>query len=471
MDNQQFVNIHSHTFASLQDSLSSPDDIAKKTKELGMNAATASDHGTLAAHFQFKQACEKYSIKPIFGIEAYFVDDVNEVHTVIAQIDELKVRLKIIKKDKRFHKETKEKEELLAELIIRRNILKKYNHLIILAKNAEGYKNLVKIHNDSVVDGVYYKARCDWSVLEKHKGGLIASSACIGGRIAKLIWTGNFQEAIDASKRFEDIFGKGNFYLELQLNDIKINEIEVQKVVNLGLIKIHEETGIPISITCDSHYIEPSGAQTRQLIRQLDKEADEVNNDDMLTDLYLKNDDMLLASWKKYMPDVSTSYLQMAIENTRKISDSIEIFNFDTSIKFPNFETGELTQEEFLEKEAWIGLKSRGLAHLPNYQGRLRFELQTVTRLGFAKYFNVVSDLIRYSKKHQATGLGRGSSSGSLLSYAIGITEVDPIKYSLFFERFLDSSKGIFKPNFGIKLPEFEFNIDKVLGDCSCKQH
>lgn len=401
--NNQFVNLHNHTWASLQDSISSPDDIAKKTKELGMNAVSVTDHGTLSAHFQFKQACQKHNIKPIFGVEAYFTDDVTEVHKVIESIDEIKDRLKVIKKDKRFKKETAEKEELLEELQARRDKLKKYNHLILLAQNSHGYENLVKIHNDAIIDGIYYKPRIDWKVLEKHKGGLIASSACLGGRLSKLIEANDFDGAINAAYRFESIFGKGNFYLELQLNDIKL-----QKDVNIALIKIHETTGLPISISCDAHYIEKSGAQTRQLIRQLDKEPDEINNDDMLTDLYLKNDEMLMASWKKYMPEVSVDYLKIAIENTRKISDSIENFPFDVSLKFPDFETGNLTQEEFLVKEAWKGLERRKLSHLPEYVKRLQFELDTVNKLGFAKYFNVVSDMLNYSKCHQATGPGRG---------------------------------------------------------------
>jgi DNA polymerase-3 subunit alpha len=170
------------------------------------------------------------------------------------------------------------------------------------------------------------------------------------------------------------------------------------------------------------------------------------------------------------MPGHSLKILSDAILNTRKIADTIEVFPFDTSLKFPLFDTGELNQEDFLSKNAWSGLKNRGLADKSDYVERLKFELNTVNVLGFASYFNVVGDLIAEAKKVQPVGIGRGSVGGSLLAYCVGISEVDPIKFGLYFERFLDSRKGVLAPNFGIPLETVNFNYDEILAhtDCDC---
>jgi DNA polymerase-3 subunit alpha len=441
--------------------------MAKKAKELGMDSLAISDHGTLAGWLMFRDACKKHSIKPIFGMEAYFVEEQTLVFKVNAEIDVLKEQIKTLKKSK--NPEDKKTHEVLnikhQEMLEARNKMRKYNHLILLAKNWTGCLALIRMHNAAVIDGSYYKNRLDWGVLEKHvnKGDVIASSACLGGVVAKCIEADDHQAALKNIERFNGIFGKGNFFLELQLN-----EINLQKKLNIELIKLSQATGTPLSLTCDSHFTEEGGHSTRALIRQLGEE-DFSNNDDQLIDLYIKNEDMLFHSWKKYMPDVDIKYLAEAIKNTRKIADSIESFPFDTSLKFPIFETGnDDDQNIFLKKAAIKGLMAKNLHGKPEYIQRLKNELKTVEKLGFSSYFNVISDLVNNSRAEQPVGVGRGSGCGSLLGYCLGITNVDPLKFDLYFERFLDSSKGIIMPTFGLEIANLSIDVDKILKACEC---
>lgn len=468
MSDKIFVNLHQHSLVSIGDALSSPNDIAQRCKELGMDTIAITDHGTLAGWLQFRDACKKYNIKPIFGCEVYFVDDVQTVYGINTNIKALQAEIAPLAKEKtKASKKLLEKEtEKLLALQEQRKVAKKYNHLILLAKTLEGSVNIMKIHNEAVIDGIYFKPRCDWAVLERHRGGIIATSSCLGGRLAKLLANDDVEGAKANLARFQSIFGKENFYLELQLHDIKL-----QTEVNSKLIKLAEATGAPLVATLDAHYTNEDDFRTRTLIRQLDKNPDEINNDDELTDLFIKNEDMLLKSWLKYMPGHSPQILANAILNTRKIADSISEFEFDTSLKFPTFETNGLTQEKFLTTMAWDGLKNRKLDANPVYVARLKKELNTVTVLGFASYFNIVSNYINEAKKSQPTGPGRGSVAGSLLAYCLGITEVDPIKFKLYFERFLNIDKAIIPPTFGLpKLSQTQIDYKHILGDCACHQ-
>jgi DNA polymerase-3 subunit alpha len=473
-----FVNLHNHSMFSLGDSISRPDDMARRAKELGMNALAISEHGTLASWLMFKDACKKYGIKPIFGLEAYFVDNQQAVIEHNANLGAMKERIVNLKKYK--HKDTDELEPLMVAPLLKeaeaeleaateeRNKMRKYNHLILLAKNWEGCLALIKMHNASVIDGTYYKPRMDWKVLEDNvpKGSIIALSACLGGRIAKLVANSEFQLAIDNVHRYNAIFGKGNFYLELQLN-----EINLQKDVNIELLKIAAASDTPIVVTCDSHFVEEGGHETRGLIRQLGEE-DYSTNDDQLVDLYIKNEDILFQSWQKYMPDVPISNLAIAIKNTRGIADRIESFAFDTSLKFPTFETNtDDSQEEFLTKSALKGLMKKGLHTNPLYLTRLKMELKTITKLGFSSYFNITGDIVNTARKSQAVGPGRGSAAGSLVAFVLGITNVDPIKFQLYFERFLDESKGVIMPTFGLEIAEMSLKADCLLKRCECHSH
>jgi len=471
MSEQIFVGLHNHSdVGSLQDSIMSADDIITTTKKLGMNAVAITDHGSCAAWLQFKNSAKKHNIKPIFGIEGYFVDDIHDIYKNNQELELLENTIKILKKEKKKENQVliKTYEDDIAKLKEIRKNLSKYNHLILLAKNYQGMMNIMKIHNEAVIDGFFRYPRFDWAILEKYQGGIIASSACLGSRISKLLTVDNINQAQIDLARFQSIFGKENFYLELQLHDIVL-----QTEVNHKMIALAHTTNTKMSVTCDAHYAENGMGKTRALIRQLDKEVDEVNDDSNLNDLYIKNDDMLIDCWRKYMIGSPIEILQEAIKNTRKIADSIEDFDFDSSLKFPNFESGELTQEEFLKEKTFEGLKRKGLDTNPEYVKRLEYELDTINTLGFASYFNVVSNMVLEAKKSQSVGCGRGSAGGSLTSYCTGITEIDPLEYGLFFERFLNKEKGILPATFGQNknILSAELDIESIENSCVCGEH
>ena len=415
MSDKIFVGLHNHSISSLADAVSRPEDMVKRAKELGLNALALTDHGTLASYVAFKNACQKYSIKPIFGIECYFTEDATLIFKVNEEIDNLKIKIKELQKapekDLSVIKSFKDKEEALKD---GRNKLRKYNHLILLAKNWPGCLEIIKIHNAAVLDGFYYKPRIDYSVLERYvtPGNIVATSACLGGTINRMLATDNFNGAKDVALRFQKIFGVGNFYLELQLNEIKL-----QKTINIELIRLALQTDIPLVVTTDSHFVEQGGEKTRAFLKRGYKTDDEDASDNAsdLKDLYIKNEDMLLVSWREYMSDIPISILVEAIQNTRLIADSIENFKFDSSLKFPDFDTGELSQENYLTKKAIEGLKNKHLEHNEVYLERLERELKTVNNMGFASYFNTVTDIVDFGKKNQAVGPARGCLDGEAL--------------------------------------------------------
>lgn len=465
MKDKIFVGLHNHSFFSIGDGISRPDEMAKRAKDLGMNSLAITEHGNLASSISFMDGCKKHGIKPIFGIEAYFVDDQKEIFIVNEKLDKLKETEKQLKKNKEEYKKYHIKLHEIIEITnLEKAKLRKYNHLILLARNKAGFEALIKMNNSSIIDGFYGKNRIDWKTLETFvvKGDIIAGSACLGGRTSRLILNNEYNEAKAAALRFNSIFGQGNFFIELQLN-----ELDIQKQVNIEQIRLSEELNIPLYITCDSHSIDESGLSTRALIRQLGQE-DYANNDDKLKDLYIKNEDMLLKSWNEYMPEIDKKYLAEAIKNTRRIADSVELFEFDSSLKFPIFDTGKEDINEYLKKEALRGLIARNLHKNPEYIERLKTELKTIEKLGFASYFLTVADIVKNQREIQSIGTARGSAAGSILSYVLGITNVDSIKHELFFERFLSVNKGLLTPTFGLNINALELDKDKILKECPC---
>jgi len=460
---------------SLKDSISRPDDICRKVKELGMDTIAITDHGTLAGWLMMQEAGKKHGVKIIYGMEAYFVDDVGAIKRINSDHDELKSSIKALEiaikngkadNNKKKIDRLKEKSQEFDDI---KKTLRRYNHLILLAKNWNGCLALIRMHNRAVIDGMYYKPRLDWKVLEEEvtQGDIVATSACLGGRIAKCIQYGEPQDAVDAIHRYNKIFGKGNFYLELQLN-----HEDLQKNLNIELVKLSESTGTPTVITCDSHYVEEGTHETRALFRRLDTEGDSAYNDTEMVDLYIKNEEHLFAAWHRYMDGLEPIHLARAIKNTRAIADSIQKFPFDTSLKFPTFDTTDnATQEDFLTKTAVKGLMAKGLHKDQRYVERLRRELKTISKLGFASYFNIVGDLVGTARLDQPVGPGRGSAAGSLVSFCVGITNIDPIRHELIFERFLDESKGLMMPTFGLEIAEISLDYDAILESCKCHKN
>jgi DNA polymerase-3 subunit alpha len=368
------------------------DEILDYVKELGMDSVALTDHGVLYGAIEFyKKALEK-GIKPIIGSEVYMA----------------------------FEKMSQE----------RPNIDDRRYHLILLIKNEEGYKNLVQLLTKAHLEGFYYKPRIDEELLEKHSAGLICLSACLQGRIPKFILANKIAEAEKLALRYQEIFGKENFYLEIQNHP----HIEDQKKVNRVLVSISKKLGIPLVATNDIHYLRPEDAEAQDILMLINTGADP-KDPERLT---LKADDFSMKKPEEMIKDFKE--FPEAIENTQKIS---ELCNFKFELgktKLPKFEVPKgKKEEEFLRGLCYQGLKKKfGEKPKKEVLERLEKELEVIKKTGFSSYFLIVQDFVNWAKQNGiVVGPGRGSAAGSLVSYLLNITNVDPIKYNLIFERFL----------------------------------
>ncbi|MDO8265129.1 MAG: DNA polymerase III subunit alpha, partial [Candidatus Parcubacteria bacterium] len=395
---KKFTHLHVHSHYSLLDGLPKIDQLLDYAKEQGMDSIALTDHGVLYGAVEFAKKAKERNIKPIIGSELY----------------------------------------LAAEGMTQKrpNIDDKRYHLILLVKNAEGYKNLVKLITKAHLEGFYYKPRIDEDLLAQHSSGLIGLSACIQGKIPRLLLSGKTDEAEKTALRYQDIFGKGNFYLELQ-DHPKIKE---QKIVNDGLIAISKKHGIPLVATQDSHYLKKEDADAQDILMLINTGA-RADDPERLT---LKTDDFSLKS-----PDIMIDSFKdtpEAIENTQKIAD-LCTFQFEFGkTKLPSFQVPEgKTQDfdEYLKELAFEGAKKKyGIDLREEVKTRLNYELAMIKQAGFASYFLIVQDFVRWAKENRiVVGPGRGSAAGSIVSYCAGITNVDPLKYKLLFERFINPER------------------------------
>ncbi|MBF8983346.1 DNA polymerase III subunit alpha [Lutibacter sp. B2] len=389
-----FVHLHVHTEYSLLDGAVRIKQLMKKVKELGMNAVAITDHGNMFGVIDFYKEAKKQGIKPIIGCEVYTAS------------------------------RTMNDKEPIKD--------KKMGHLILLAKNQEGYKNLMKIVSLGYVKGFYYKPRVDLSVLEKHSEGIIALSACLAGNIQQQLMFDNYEEAKKQALNLQNIFGKDHFYLELQDHGI-----EEQKKVNRQLIKLSKDTDIPLVATNDIHYLTKDDADVHDVLLciQTGKTIQEQDRMKFPTkEFYLKSPEEMMDLFP---------YASEAIDNTVKIANRCEV-NFDFSkIYLPNYDVPKAyTKKEYLKSLCNKGLKERYDIVSKEIQDRLEYELRTIENMGYVEYFLIVWDFIRYAKeKGIMVGPGRGSAAGSIVAYTLGITDIDPIKYNLIFERFLNPER------------------------------
>jgi DNA polymerase-3 subunit alpha len=388
----KFTHLHVHSHYSLLDGLPKIDEILNYAKELGMDSVALTDHGVLYGAVEFyKKAAEK-GIKPIIGSEVYMA----------------------------FEKMSQE----------RPNIDDTRYHLILLVKNEEGYKNLVQLLTKAHLEGFYYKPRIDEELLEKHSSGLVCLSACLQGRIPKLILANKAEEAEKLALRYRDIFGKENFYLEVQNHP----HIEDQKKVNKILFSLSKKLDIPLVATNDTHYLRPDDAEAQDILMLINTGADP-RDPERLT---LKADDFSMKKPEQMIKDFKE--FPEAIENTQKIA---ELCNFKFELgktKLPKFEVPKgRKEEEFLRELSYQGLKKKfGSDPKKEVIDRLEKELEVIKKTGFSSYFLIVQDFVNWAKQNGiVVGPGRGSAAGSLVSYLLNITTVDPIKYNLIFERFL----------------------------------
>ncbi|MAF43880.1 MAG: DNA polymerase III subunit alpha [Parcubacteria group bacterium] len=392
----KFTHLHVHSHYSLLDGLPKIDQLLDYAKELGMDSIALTDHGVLYGAVEFFKEAKKRNIKPIIGCEVYVA---------------------------------------LEEMTQKRpNIDDKRHHLILLAKNEVGYKNLVKLVTKAHLKGFYYKPRIDEKLLAKHTSGLIGLSACLQGKIPKLLLSKKIAEAEKIAIRYQEIFSKDSFYLEIQHH----SNIREQKTVNNGLISISEKYGIPLVATNDVHYLKPEDSDAQDILMLINTGA-RLSDQERLT---LKIDDFSLRSSQEMAEDFKET--PQAIKNTKKIADLCN-FQFELGkIKLPYFEVPSgKTPDTYLKELTLAGAKKRFGNNLKKeILKRLDYELSIIKETGFASYFLIVQDFVKWAKENRIiVGPGRGSVAGSLISYCLNITNVDPLKYNLLFERFMNPER------------------------------
>ncbi len=401
-----FVHLHVHTHYSILDSTNQVKSLIEQTKDLGMSAIALTDHGNLFGAWEFYQTAIKNDIKPIIGCEFYVAPTSR-------------------------HEKNASKGEKTAY------------HLVLLAKNKTGYENLLKLSSKAYLEGFYYKPRIDKELLNKHHDGLICLSACLSGEIPHLILAGKTEKAIQTAEEYKNLFGE-DFYLELQNHGL-----DDQKTVNKELISISKQLNIPIVATNDVHYIDREDAESHDMFLCIGTN-EKVDNPDRKhkydsDEFYLREPEEMYELFSEH-PE--------ALENTVKIAEKCELELTENSM-LPNFDVPEgYTKETYLKHLCEEGLKKKFEKNITDeIKKRLDYELDVINRMGFPGYFLIVWDFIRHAKsKGIRVGPGRGSAAGSLVAYTLDITDLDPIKYKLLFERFLNPER--------ISMPDIDIDFE-----------
>jgi len=404
-----FVHLHLHSEYSLLDGAIRIKDLPKSIKAMGMDACAITDHGSMFGVIDFYNACKKENIKPILGCEVY-----------VAQRD-------------RTDKEA--------------SLDKDQYHLILLAKDNTGFKNLMKLVSSGYTEGFYYKPRVDHGILEKYSEGLICLSACLGGEIPQAILSREPQKAKDIALFYDRIFGRGNFYLELQQNGIP-----EQNIVNTALLNISNQTGIPMVATNDCHYLKATDAKAHEILLCM-QTGKRISDPDRMR---MKSEEFYVKSAEEMSSSFHT--IPSAIENSRKIAQMCNVELEFNKIHLPEFQIplGYSSHPEYLKDLSFKGLEKRLKISMSvtrkEYEDRLLFELDVINNMGFTDYYLIVWDFIDFAKNQGImVGPGRGSGAGSLAAFCLGITNIDPLKYDLLFERFLNSER--------VSMPDFDIDF------------
>lgn len=391
-----FVHLHVHTEYSLLDGANRISDLMSRTAELGMNSLAITDHGVMYGVVEFYKAAVKNGIKPILGCEVYTAR-----------------RTRLDKQP---------------------GIDADQGHLVLLARNNEGYRNLMKIVSIGFTEGFYYKPRIDLEVLGRYSAGITALSACLSGDVPSAILEGDYKKAKQRALTFNEIFGNGYFYLELQNNGI-----EEQNLVNQSLIRLSRETGIPLVATNDAHYLRREDAKAHEVLLCIQtgrKITDEDRMKFSTDDFYIKSPQEMASAFKN-IPE--------ALENTVRIAESCNVELEFNKLHLPQFKVPEGREPfEYLKDLCNDGLRRLygDDALKPDYSQRLEYELQVIRQMGYVDYFLIVWDFIKYARDNGImVGPGRGSAAGSLTAYCLGITSIDPLRYNLLFERFLNPER------------------------------
>ncbi len=399
-----FTHLHVHTQYSLLDGCCRIENLIDAAKEFGQKSIAITDHGVMYGVIEFYKAAKAKGIKPIIGCEVY------------------------VAPRSRFDKQ--------------KALDSEYSHLVLLCKDNQGYQNLIKLVSMGFTEGFYSKPRIDKEILEKYHGGLIALSACLAGEIPKLITKGDYDAAKQSAEWYDSVFGRDNFYLELQ--DHGISE---QQTVNMQLLRISKETGIPLVSTNDVHYISHGDYLMHKVLLciQTGKKINEENPIEFKTNEFYLKSEQEMASLFEYAPQ--------AIENTEKIAEKCNVdFEFG-KIKLPRFDIGGRDHFEYFKEKCYEGLhRIYGAEPEKKVTERLEYELSVIGKMGYVDYYLIVADFVNYAKTHNIpVGPGRGSGAASLAAYCIGITGIDPLKYDLYFERFLNPER--------VSMPDFDIDF------------
>ncbi|MEG2955941.1 MAG: DNA polymerase III subunit alpha [Clostridia bacterium] len=406
MEEKEFVHLHMHTEYSLLDGANRIKELVARVKELGMKSVAITDHGNMFGAIEMYKECKAEGIKAIIGCEVY------------------------VAPRSRYEKEGK--------------IDSEPSHLILLAKNNNGYKNLTLLVSKGYTEGFYYKPRIDIDILKQCSKDLICLSACLSGELPKLLVNGQYEKALETAKEYNEIFGEGNYYLEMQENSIP-----EQKLVNQGILKISRETGIPYVATNDCHYLKEEDHFVHEVLLclQTGKTISDTNRMRFATNEF----------FVKSPRQMNTRFINFpkAIENTVKIAEKCNVdFDFGHTI-LPSFKVeGNMSNIQYFNELCNKGLedKYKTVEEKTKARERLAYETKVITQMGFIDYFLIVQDFVNYAKSiNIPVGPGRGSGAGSIAAYLIGITDIDPLQFDLIFERFLNPER--------ISMPDFDIDF------------
>ncbi|MGX8728063.1 MAG: DNA polymerase III subunit alpha, partial [Lachnospiraceae bacterium] len=423
-----FAHLHVHTEYSLLDGSNKIKEYVARVKELGMTAAAITDHGVMYGCIDFYRECKKQGIHPVLGCEVYVSPGSMRDREAHAGDD-------------------------------------RYYHLILLAENDKGFANLTRIVSAGFVDGFYYKPRVDKELLRQYHEGLICTSACLAGEVARNLSRGSYEAAVAAAKEYRDIFGKDNFFLEMQ--DHGIPE---QQHVNRQLVRMRDEEGFPLICTNDCHYTLAEDAEPHDILLCL-QTAKKVSDEDRMRyeggQYYVKSPEEMAALFR-YVPE--------ALENTGKIAERCQVEIVFGERKLPRYEVpAGYDSWTYLNHLCEEGLRERYADITPKLRERLNYELATIRNMGFVDYFLIVWDYVKFARDHGiAVGPGRGSAAGSVVSYTLGITDLDPIRYDLIFERFLNPER-VSMPDIDMdfcyerRQEVIDYVIEKYTPPCVCQ--
>ena len=393
-----FTHLHLHSVYSLLDGAIRIKDLIQEVKALGMKSVAVTDHGNMFGAIEFYEEARKHNIKPIIGCEFYIAPGSRH-------------------------------EKKMAEKIADGQAY----HLVLLAKNKKGYANLIKLASKAYTEGFYRKPRIDYELLSQHTEGVVGLTACLAGEVNRRLYNGQHEEAYTLAGHLNELFGQGNFYLEVQNHGIQ-EQIDVTK----GAIALNKRTGIPLVLTNDSHFLrkEDQKAQDIMLRIQMNKHIDDPMEFGFNNQFYVKSPNEMKLLYPELMD---------AFHNTQRIDEMIDLqLDFGHPL-LPNFKTANNESlEDYLSKLAYKGLRSKFESDVPKlYLERLQYELDVIRKMTFEGYFLIVADFIDFAKRSNIpVGPGRGSAAGSLVAYSLGITAIDPLKYNLLFERFLNPSRN-----------------------------